>query len=107
MIAVSVTEAKKHCDYLIVGIMTDYWVKVQKGHTRPIESLELRHTKLKNSKLCDKIIIIDTLDISQYLQICDVWIKGDDQKNMKPFDYNNIVTIDHTPNISTTELANK
>lgn len=97
-------ESKKKCDYLIVGLCNDYITRIQKGHDRPYESLEQRYCKLQESNLCDKIIIIDTLDMSQYLQICDVWIKGSEQKNMKPFDFKNIIVIPRTPNISTTKI---
>jgi glycerol-3-phosphate cytidylyltransferase len=97
-------EAKKHCDYLHVGIMTDFWVRVQKGHERPAESLELRLVKLRNSGLADNIVILDTLDMHEYLQMVDVWIKGEDQKNMRPNNYPNVEYVKRTPNISTTKL---
>lgn len=97
-------EAKKCCDYLHVGIMTDFWVRVQKGHERPVESLELRLVKLRNSGLCDNIVILDTLDMHEYLQMADVWIKGEDQKNMRPNNHPNVEYIKRTPNISTTKL---
>lgn len=100
-------EAKKNCDYLYVGIMTDYWVRVQKGHDRPIESLEQRMVSLKTSGLVDKIVIIDTLDMTTYLQMMDIWFKGNEQKNMRPTQWSNEIYIERTPNISTTELAKK
>ena len=43
-------DAKKNCDYLAVGIMNDFWVRVQKDHERPAESLEQRIVKLNFSK---------------------------------------------------------
>ena len=95
--------ARLHCDYLVVGIMTDYWVRVQKGHKRPIESLAKRMVNLRNSGLVDKIVVLNTLDMSPYLQIADVWIKGSDQCNMLPEDYPNCVYIPRFPGISTTE----
>lgn len=96
------TEARKHCDYLAVGIMTDYWVRVQKGHTRPARSLEHRRMDLWESGLADRIVTLDTLDMTPYLQMADVWIQGKDQKNMRPAQYLNTVQIERTPNISTT-----
>lgn len=99
--------AKEHCNYLYVGIMTDFWVRVQKGHDRPIESLEQRVVALKNCDLVDKIVVLDTLDMGNYLQMVDVWIKGRDQKNMRPNLWPNEIYIDRTPNVSTTELAKK
>lgn len=98
------TECRKHCDYLIVGIVTDYWLMVQKGHNRPVNSLSLRLMHLRDSKLTDKIVICDTLDMHQYLQMVDVWIKGADQKSMLPLEYANTVYIKRTPGVSTTTL---
>ena len=100
-------EAKKHCDYLYVGIMTDYWVRIQKSHDRPIESLEQRLVSLKICNLVDKIVILDTLDMTPYLQMVDVWIKGKEQKNMRPLYWPNEIYIERTPNISTSDLAKK
>lgn len=98
-------EAKKHCDFLHVGIMTDYWVRVQKGHKgRPAESLENRIVNLKKLDIVDNIVILDTLDMSPYLQMCHVWIKGEDQKNMRPIEFANSIFIKRTEGISTTLL---
>lgn len=93
-----------YCDYLIVGIMTDYWIKVQKGKGRPDESLQVRYSKLKQSKLCDKIIVINTLDMTEYLKIADVFIKSFGQNNMKPEYFRNTVILPRTPDISTTKI---
>lgn len=100
-------EARKHCDYLFVGIMTDFWVRVQKDHTRPFESLAQRLANLRNTNLVDKVVILDTLDMSPYLQMVDVWIKGEDQKNMLPTQWGHEVFLPRTPDISTTELIEK
>lgn len=97
-------KCREHCDYLIVGIVTDYWLMVQKGHNRPMDSLQLRLTNLRDSGLTDKIVICDTLDMSQYIQMVDVWIKGADQKSMRPLEYANIIYIERTPKISTTQI---
>jgi glycerol-3-phosphate cytidylyltransferase len=100
--------AKQHCDFLHVGIMTDYWVRVQKGHSgRPVQSLEHRIVNLNKVKYVDNIVILDTLDMSQYLQMCHIWIKGEDQKNMRPFDFKNSIFITRTEGISTTLLIEK
>jgi cytidyltransferase-like protein len=101
-------KAKTHCDFLHVGIMTDYWVRVQKGHDgRPAESLESRIVNLRKLKVVDNVVILDTLDMSNYLQMCHVWIKGEDQKNMKPLEFVNSVFIQRTEGISTTLLMEK
>lgn len=101
-------KAKTYCDFLHVGIMTDYWVRVQKGHTnRPIDSLETRIVNLQKIFYVDNIVIIDTLDVSQYLQMCHIWIKGEDQKNMKPLTFPNSIFIERTKGVSTTLLINE
>jgi D-beta-D-heptose 7-phosphate kinase/D-beta-D-heptose 1-phosphate adenosyltransferase len=105
--SVFLKRAKNYCDYLIVGIMNDYWVKVQKGEERPIDTFYERLNNLRYSNLADKIVILDTLDMSPYLQIADIWIKGELQKNMRPVDYKNVVLIERTPIISTTYIINK
>jgi cytidyltransferase-like protein len=100
-------QAKSHCDYLVVGIMTDYWVRVQKGHDRPFESLIKRISELRKCEYVDKVVELDTMDMTPYLQIADVWIKGEDQKNMRPESWPSEVYIARTPNISSTELGEK
>jgi glycerol-3-phosphate cytidylyltransferase len=100
-------EAKEHCDYLIVGIMTDFWVRVQKDHDRPFQSFEKRLAELRGCELCDKIVILDTLDMHPYLQMVDVWIKGIDQKNMRPNQWPNEIFLSRTPDISTTDLIKR
>src|SRR4030042_2589371 len=90
---------KKYCDYLIVAVTTNYITRVQKGKGRPIQSLFERIDNVM--PYADKVIVVDTLDMTSYLQIADVWLKGEGQNNMKPFDYPNIVFIKRTPDIST------
>jgi cytidyltransferase-like protein len=97
--------ARLHCDVLVVGVMNDYWVRVQKGHERPIQSLQLRLANLRATGLADKIVVLDTLDMSPYLQIADIWIMGERQMNMRPVDFKNVIRIPETPGISTTILA--
>lgn len=100
-------QCKNYCDYLFVGVMSDFWVRIQKGHDRPFHSLEQRIEGIRDTGLSDKIVVIDTLDILQYLQMVDVWIKGTGQKNMRPNIWANEIFIDRTPNISSTDLLNK
>lgn len=97
-------EARQQCDYLIVGIMNDYWINVQKGREYPIENIDVAINNLRKTGLCDKIIELDTLNMSPYLQIADVWFKGEDQKNMRPEKFDNIIIIPRTQGISTTQI---
>ncbi len=98
-------KCREQCDYLIVGVATDYITRVQKGQNRPINSLETRLTNLRKSELADKLIIVDNLDVSPYLQIADVWFKGEEgQPNLRPIEFANIVYIERIPEISTTQI---
>lgn len=95
----------EHCDHLLVGVMTDYWVRVQKGHHRPGQSEQTRLVRLRNHELVWKAILLDTLDMTPYLQVADVWLLGENQRNMKPFDsLVPQVRIPETPGVSTTLL---
>ena len=97
--------ASEHCDHLLVGVMTDFWVRVQKGHDRPVHSLETRLLAVRKSGWAWKAIPLDTLDMSPYLQVVDVWILGENQRNMRPFDWaGRQVRLTETPGVSTTLL---
>jgi len=95
--------ARTHCDVLYVGIVTDRLVYVQKGAGRPIDVFAKRKANLALSGLADRIVILDTLDMTPYLQMSDVWILGGDQYRMLPEDYPNCVYIPRFPGVSTTE----
>ena len=46
--------------------------------------------------------------MDQYLQMVDVWIKGEEQKNMRPNDWpGETVFVGRTPEISTTSIIEK
>jgi glycerol-3-phosphate cytidylyltransferase len=95
----------QHCDHLLVGVMTDYWVRVQKGHERPCQSEQTRLLSVRSCPLVWKAILLDTLDMTPYLQVADVWLLGENQRNMRPFDYPiPQIRIAETPGISTTLL---
>ncbi len=53
-------DAKKQCDYLIVGLQTDPTIDRPKIKNKPIQSLKERKIQLKAVKYIDKIIIYDT-----------------------------------------------
>jgi cytidyltransferase-like protein len=97
--------ARSHCDHLIVGVTTDWITRIQKGHERPAQSFELRRLNVQNHPAVDRVIEIDTLDVTPYLQMIDIWIVGGDQKNMRPTSWpGRIIRIPLTPGISTTQL---
>jgi glycerol-3-phosphate cytidylyltransferase len=95
-------EARNHCSYLVVGVMADYWARVQKGHDRPHDSLALRIENVR--PYADKTVVLDTLDMTPYLQIADVWIKGGEQKNMRPEFWPSAVYVSPTDGISSTQI---
>lgn len=102
-------EAMRHCDHLIVGVTTDWLARVQKGHDRPAQSYETR--KLAVQRFVGdrgRVIAIDTLDMTPYLQMVDVWVLGENQRNMRPFDWpGRQVRIPETPGVSTTLLLSE
>lgn len=101
-------QAASHCDHLIVGVTTDWLARVQKGHDRPAQSFETRSLAvaafLRNLGRSYRIISIDTLDMHPYLQVADVWVRGENQRNMRPFEWPASVLIPETPGVSTTLL---
>ena len=98
--------AREHCDVLLVGVMTDYWVRVQKGHDRPVESEQTRLLNVRRQAGVHKAFLLDTLDMSPYLQVADVWLLGEHQRNMRPFDPPiPQVRIPETPGVSTSLLV--
>ena len=103
-------QAATRCDHLIVGVTTDWLARVQKGHERPGQSFETRATNVRNhlaaAGISGRVISIDTLDMHQYLQVADVWIRGENQRNMRPFEHPACVFIPETPGVSTTLILN-
>jgi cytidyltransferase-like protein len=98
------TEAKKHCDELIVGVMTDYYVQLQKGWERPHDKQATRLANLARSGLADRICILNTLDMTPFVQLADIWILGEDQHNMWPKNWPHSVRIPYYEGVSTTKL---
>ena len=52
-------DAKKQCDYLIVGLQTDPTIDRPKTKNKPIQSLKERKIQLEAVKYIDEIIIYD------------------------------------------------
>lgn len=100
-------ECKKHCDFLHVGIMTDFWCQVQKGCDRPYYCLAKRIVDLRQHPAVDNIVVLDTLDMEPYLSMSHVWLKGEDQKNMLPIHYPSTAIIKRTAGVSSTDEITK
>jgi len=76
-------EAKKQCDYLIVGLQTDPSIDRPDTKKRPIESTYERYLRLKGCKYVDEIIPYDTeKDLLNLLNILkpDVRILGEEYR---------------------------
>lgn len=73
--------AKKHCEYLIVGVSTDELVQEYKGKT-PIIPYEERKAIVENIKCVDKVIPQKDMDKLKVLleYNCDSIFVGDDWK---------------------------
>ena len=76
-----IKNAKRRCDYLIVGVNTDELVESYK-HKKPIIPLEERAEIVRAIKYVDEVIITDTLDkkvIWDKIRFDEIYI-GDDWK---------------------------
>lgn len=100
-------QAREHCDYLIVAVTTDHVTRLQKGHDRPRDSFPKRWNNVRKTGLADKLVVFRQFDVSDFLQVADVWILGDNQLNMLPTPGEwpgRKVFIPETPGVSTTQL---
>tara|TARA_R110002020_G_scaffold219743_1_gene427579 strand:+ start:179 stop:640 length:462 start_codon:yes stop_codon:yes gene_type:complete len=76
-------DAKKQCDYLVVGLQTDPTID-RKEKNKPIQSLQERKIQLEAIKYIDKIIIYETendLYRLLYDMMPDVRILGTDYEH--------------------------
>ena len=55
-----IREAKKRCDFLIIGLNSDESVKMLKGESRPIENQEQRVKNLSKMEEVDAVAIFNT-----------------------------------------------
>lgn len=82
------SEARKRCDYLIVGLHADPSIERPRKN-RPIESLLERQMRLRACKFVDHIFVYETeKDINLYLQARrpDVRFLGSDYTRIDPND---------------------
>lgn len=73
--------AKKYCEYLIVGVSTDELVREYKGKT-PIIPFEERKEIVENIKCVDQVVAQENMDKLKVLleYNCDAIFVGDDWK---------------------------
>ena len=77
-------DAKKQCDYLIVGLQTDPTIDRSGAKNKPIQSIEERKIQLETVKYIDEIIIYETeSDLYKLLKKLNpnIRILGSDYKN--------------------------
>lgn len=77
-------EAKRHCDYLIVGLQTDPTIDRPDSKNPPVQSIVERQIQLSAVKYVDEIVIYtteqDLIDLMLTLPI-NVRILGDEYKH--------------------------
>ena len=76
-------EAKKYCDYLIVSLTSDKYVKKSKGPNKPIFNEKERFKFISNLKIVDKVIISNCETAEEAIKKIkpDFYFKGKDYKN--------------------------
>jgi len=109
-------KARLNCDYLIVGLNSDFSIKKLKGEKRPINNQNDRLEMLKSLSFVDEVVIFnEETPINLIKQICpDVLIKGADysEEEIIGADYvksngGKVFRIDLVPNKSTSKIIDK
>lgn len=109
-----INNAKKRCDYLIVGVNSDRLVEDYKNRSPVIKEND-RAEIVRNLKAVDECIIVDTLDkiaIYEKIHFDAVFIGSDWKGNERWIQTENdlaqvnadVVYLDYTPNVSSTCL---
>ena len=103
--------AKKNSKKLIVGINSDKSVKLNKGNSRPFNSLNKRVQNLKKTNLIDEIIVFNEKTPLRLIKKLkpDLIIKGSDYKyvNIIGTSISNAIIFKKKNNLSSTEILNK
>jgi len=112
-----IKNAKRHCDYLVVGVNSDDLVESYKNK-RPIIPLDERVEIMRAIKYVDEVIVTNTLDkkeIWEKVRFNEIYI-GDDWKGNKRWSDTekelakygvDVVYLPHTDGISTTIINEK
>ena len=111
-----IKEAKKRCDFLIIGLNSDESVKILKGENRPIEHQLQRVKNLSKVEEVDAIAIFNTETPENIIKDLnpDILIKGGDYNKTEivgsKFVIENggsVEVIDLLPGFSTTKIINE
>jgi glycerol-3-phosphate cytidylyltransferase len=108
-------KAKRHCDYLIVGVSTDELVSSYKNKT-PIIPFEHRLEIVNSLEIVDEVVVQSSRDkIKQFHEIrYDIMFVGDDWKGSALFNevetelnaYNaQIIYFEYTKDVSSTKFT--
>lgn len=109
-------EAKKCCDYLIVGLNSDNSITKLKGESRPVNNLFSRLKLLKSIKYVDEVVVFEEETPENLIRKIkpDLLIKGSDYSEEEIIGANfvksyggKILRIDLLDNISSTSFINK
>ena len=112
-----INNAKKYCEYLVVGINTDALVQQYK-HKIPVINQEERKYIVENVKAVDEVVIVETLDkvvLWNKLHFNAIFI-GDDWKGNSRWEATkkslseygvDVVFLPHTEGISSTMLRDE
>ena len=111
-----IKEARKRCDFLIVGLNSDESVKILKGEGRPIEDQKKRAKNLSKMKEVNAIIIFNTETPEIIIKNLNpnILIKGGDynKNNIIGSDFvlkngGSVEIIDLLKGFSTTQIINE
>ena len=111
-----IKEAKKRCDFLIIGLNSDESVKMLKGESRPIENQEQRAKNLSKMEEVDAIAIFNTETPENIIKDLnpDILIKGGDYNKTDIVGSKLVIenggsveVIDLLPGFSTTKIINE
>lgn len=112
-----INNAKKYCEYLVVGINTDALVQQYK-HKIPVINQEERKYIVENIKAVDEVVMVETLDkvvLWKKLHFNVIFI-GDDWKGNSRWEATkkeleeygvDVIFLPHTEGISSTMLRNE
>lgn len=114
-----IERASDRCCHLIVAVVKDDAVKIQKGENRPIIPFEQRLAIIRGLKATGEVIpsegfdpyqaVIDSIKLHDKV---DIFFKGADQQHIpterieKEFGVE-IVMLDRTPDVSTTKIIER
>ena len=106
------SEAKAHCDFLIVGLLSDPTISRPESKSKPVQTIYERYIQLQAVKYIDMIIPFDTeeniIDMIKMIEP-DIRFVGEEYKGTAHTGWN-LCTIMYNKrkhNYSTTELKNR